>query len=273
MTFQEKLIELRKKKGFSQEELAEQVGVSRQSVSKWETGQSNPDISKLILLSEIFEVSVDTLVKDQDKDEEKIKQESPKAEASSKVYRVVLPIPQHYEYKSKRTIGRLPLVHINFGFKGEKAHAKGLIALGNKATGVFSLGLISTGVFSVGLLSIGLFSLGALSIGLLLAIGGFAAGFFAVGGMAVGVIAVGGLAIGMFATGGGAIASDIAIGGSARGHIAAGEATHGDIIIKRLQSLDGSYRVDTEALRSVIVQEYENLWPPLKKILFMLYGV
>lgn len=62
--YQKKYI-LRKKNGLSQEELAEKLGVSRQSISKWESGTSLPEIDKLILLSEYFNVSVDYLVKEQ----------------------------------------------------------------------------------------------------------------------------------------------------------------------------------------------------------------
>lgn len=61
---QDKLITLRKQKGWSQEELAMQLNVSRQSVSKWESGQSLPDIDKIIQLSTIFEVTTDFLLKD-----------------------------------------------------------------------------------------------------------------------------------------------------------------------------------------------------------------
>ena len=64
MIFADKLIELRKRSGWSQEELAQQLGVSRQSVSKWEGAQSIPDIDRLLQLSELFGVSVDCLIKD-----------------------------------------------------------------------------------------------------------------------------------------------------------------------------------------------------------------
>ena len=57
MIFADKLIELRKRSGWSQEELAQQLGVSRQSVSKWEGAQSIPDIDRLLQLSELFGVS------------------------------------------------------------------------------------------------------------------------------------------------------------------------------------------------------------------------
>lgn len=54
---------LRKSKGISQEELADKVGVSRQAVSKWESEQSTPDVEKIILLSDLFEVTTDYLLK------------------------------------------------------------------------------------------------------------------------------------------------------------------------------------------------------------------
>ena len=66
MNFNEKLIKLRKERGLSQEELGAAVGVSRQTISKWELAQSYPDFQKLVLLSDYFKISVDTLVKDID---------------------------------------------------------------------------------------------------------------------------------------------------------------------------------------------------------------
>ncbi|OPJ60392.1 DUF5680 domain-containing protein [Clostridium oryzae] len=66
MSFCEKLQILRKDKGLSQENLAENIGVSRQAVAKWEAGQSYPDVDKLILLSDLFKVSIDRLVKNAD---------------------------------------------------------------------------------------------------------------------------------------------------------------------------------------------------------------
>lgn len=66
MTFQEKLISLRKAKELSQEELGAELHVSRQTVSKWESGQSYPDFQRLVLLSDYFELTLDQLVKDVD---------------------------------------------------------------------------------------------------------------------------------------------------------------------------------------------------------------
>ena len=65
MIFADKLIALRKKAGWSQEELTQQLNVSRQSVSKWEGAQSVPDLDKIVQLSRIFGVSTDYLLKDE----------------------------------------------------------------------------------------------------------------------------------------------------------------------------------------------------------------
>ena len=65
MILADKIIELRKKNGWSQEDLAEKLDVSRQSISKWESAQSIPDMNKILKLSEIFGVSTDFLLKDE----------------------------------------------------------------------------------------------------------------------------------------------------------------------------------------------------------------
>ena len=63
MTIADRIQTLRKSKGMSQEELADATGVSRQAVSKWESEQSVPDIDKIVILSEIFDVTTDYLLK------------------------------------------------------------------------------------------------------------------------------------------------------------------------------------------------------------------
>lgn len=65
MLLSEKIMSLRKRNGWSQEELAQQLGVSRQSVSKWESMTSIPDIQKIMAMSELFGVSTDYLLKDE----------------------------------------------------------------------------------------------------------------------------------------------------------------------------------------------------------------
>ena len=85
MILADKIILLRKKSGWSQEELAEKLNVSRQSISKWEGAQSVPGMDKILQLSEIFGVSTDYLLKDSIELEEYVEQES-KSEESSMRY-------------------------------------------------------------------------------------------------------------------------------------------------------------------------------------------
>ena len=82
MTLREKLIVLRDKAGISQMALAHQIGVSRQAVSRWESGDTTPSTDKLKALAKIYDVSLDWLCNDSDKDEttrsEEPKQNAPK---------------------------------------------------------------------------------------------------------------------------------------------------------------------------------------------------
>ena len=63
MSFSENLQYLRKRDRITQEELADKIGVSRQSVSKWETGEAYPETDKLIVLCDMFNVSLDVMVR------------------------------------------------------------------------------------------------------------------------------------------------------------------------------------------------------------------
>lgn len=66
MDFGKKMQELRKKNNLSQEDLAEKVGVARQTISKWELGETSPDLKQANILSEIFNVSIDSLLNDKE---------------------------------------------------------------------------------------------------------------------------------------------------------------------------------------------------------------
>lgn len=84
MKFNEKLIELRKKEGLSQEELGYKLNVTRQTVSKWELGQTTPEMDKLSEIANIFGVSVDNLLNEQESiNTEEIKIEDKKIEKSN----------------------------------------------------------------------------------------------------------------------------------------------------------------------------------------------
>ena len=198
MQFYQKLSELRKSAGLSQEELATKVGVSRQTVFKWESGLSSPSMDNILVLCRLFSVSADELIGNTPPKETK---EEIQAVPVFSVYRF------RYEYKSKRTLWGLPLVHIHIGFGFCKA--KGIIAIGNIACGLISVGGLALGLLSIGGFALGLLVLAGAAAGGF-AVGGLALGAFAVGGLAVGFIAVGGAAIGVYSLGGAAIAANIA---------------------------------------------------------------
>lgn len=86
MTFNEKLVRLRKIKGITQDELASAVGVSRQAVYKWESGQSYPEVPKLIEMKAIFGISIDDLLDESYEvvlPEKKRRKRAPKADAAT----------------------------------------------------------------------------------------------------------------------------------------------------------------------------------------------
>lgn len=249
MQFPDKLQKLRKEKGLSQEQLAELLGVSRQAISKWESGAAYPEMANLIALSEIFGVTIDSMIKDTDI----------RPSAGEEPRRVIYThIRTEYEYRSTRTLFGLPLVHINIGYGVRRA--KGIIAIGNIATGFLSMGFISCGLLSIGLLSAGIISLGVLSIALLLALGSVAAGVFALGAIAVGIFTMGAVSIGMFSIGALSIASHIAIGDHAYGHIAIGRVASGVKTILDTSSEHDFSGIAKSEVRALIQGEYPDLW-------------
>ena len=70
MTMGEKILNMRKARGWNQEELAERIGVTRQAVSRWESGAAKPDADKIIAICDLFGVSADYLLRDQYSGEE-----------------------------------------------------------------------------------------------------------------------------------------------------------------------------------------------------------
>lgn len=105
MILADKIISLRKKEGWSQEELAEQLGVSRQAVSKWESARSVPDMDKLLTMSRIFGVTTDYLLKDEL--EESAAPAEPQAEQGSPLRRVTLEQAQEYISLRKAAASRI----------------------------------------------------------------------------------------------------------------------------------------------------------------------
>jgi len=218
MEFRERLFELRRQAGLSQEELANLLNVTRQAVQKWESGASRPDMDNLTALAEYFHVSLDYLILGR-KDPDKPHAPDAVVEVHNHYYR------WHYEYKSKRTLFGLPLVHINIG--PGLCRAKGIIAVGDMAVGVAAVGGLSAGLFSLGGVSLGLLlALGGAAVGCC-SIGGLAFGLLAWGGLAFGLLSFGGVSCGMYAAGGIVTASKVAIGGVASAPLAIGTAADG----------------------------------------------
>lgn len=256
MTTGEKLTQLRKQNNLTQEQLADLLEVSRQSVSKWESDIAYPETEKLIKLSELYHVCVDYLLKD-------VELEAPKHETcagqnESQNNSVSFnPFTWHYERKSKRMVGNLPLWHINLGFGRT---AKGVFAIGFKSIGIFSVGLLSLGVFSAGLLALGIFALGCLGLGII-ALGSIVIGLMAFGAISIGVFSCGAIAVGNFSIGALAYGQYFAIGDTAYGMIAIGKTT-----------AEGTYTATTaaeasyEIIKQMLEENVPGIWSLFRKI-------
>jgi transcriptional regulator with XRE-family HTH domain len=209
MNIGSKLQELRKNKGLSQEELAEILGVSRQSVSKWELDVAYPETEKIIKLAAFYEVTIDSLLIPEKVEKQKCDED------------VIVIRKLHYEYKSKKKLFGVPIVHVNIG-RGLYV-SKGIISIGNISIGFLSFGLLSLGLLSLGVVSFGLISLGAIALALLIALGSISIGTIAIGAVAVGLFSIGAVSIGYFSYGALSLAKYVAIGDQAHGLIAIGE--------------------------------------------------
>lgn len=218
MTLGEKIFKLRTEQGLSQEALGEKLGVSRQSVSKWETDQSVPELDKIVAVSEIFGVSTDYLLKE--KEEVNLGSgEEPPRERDFLQNGYQTDHRAHYEYKSKKMIGNLPLVHINLG-RG-LYRAKGVIAVGMIAQGGLAVGFVAMGGLSIGIVSLGLLALANFAFGVV-AFGSFAAGIISFGAFSFGIFSLGAVTFGQFAFGASAHGAQVAVGDVASGKIALG---------------------------------------------------
>ena len=230
----ERLASLRRRAGYSQEGLAERLGISRQAVSKWEGGQSQPDVARLVQLSELYEVSLDQLIKGvpapcpalpdaavQMPGEAEICRGCPWRDVQRTVDEAIRAHPAHweYEYQTSRTLWGMPLVHIHLARNRLNARAQGVLAIGNCASGIVSVGLFARGIFSAGVCSLGLVSLGALSAGMV-SLGALALGALAVGNIAVGLVAFGNMAVGELLAAGNLVRARVAVGNAGSGSVA-----------------------------------------------------
>lgn len=253
MDFSEKLAALRRREGFSQEQLAERLGVTRQSVSKWESGAAAPELAKLVALSELFQVSVDYLVKDHMEEPDR---PADQMTSTAKLEEQVKEISQFFRvwsWDSKTKIRGLPLVSIRISGNHMRLRdtARGIIAIGNIAVGVLALGIVSAGVVSIGVISAGLLALGCLAFGLA-----------ALGPVAIGLLAFGPVALGLWCAGGvTALGGKIAIGVAAVGETAVGYDAAGSHV---LLWGDGLTRAQVE---SFLLEHHPGLWRPLLRLL------
>ncbi|MCI6868800.1 MAG: helix-turn-helix domain-containing protein [Lachnospiraceae bacterium] len=216
MALGDKLSKLRKENNFTQEQLASVLGVSRQAISKWESNMTFPETDKLIRMSELFQCSLDYLLKDTE-------ETGGWAQNDEEVSYIRKRLR---ERKSEKTVWGMPLWHIGKSARGFIAvgfNARGVIAIGLKAKGFISLGMLSIGIISLGMLSIGLLSIGMLALGILTA-GCFSVGVLAAGAISLGVISLGAIAIGDFSVGAFAVGKYVAYGDHARAMIAVGES-------------------------------------------------
>lgn len=219
MTLGEKIFRLRTEQGLSQETFGEKLGVSRQSVSKWETDQSIPELDKIVTISDLFGVSTDYLLKDI---EEINIEETDRTTETESAWAETFPRETYrsgrrprFEYKSQKMIGSLPLVHIS------TRCAKGVIAVGAIAQGWLSVGFVAMGGFSLGLVSLGLIAFANLAFGLI-AFGTVAVGVISFGAFSFGIFSLGAVVYGQFAFGASAHGAQVAIGDAASGKIALG---------------------------------------------------
>lgn len=108
MNFGEKLYELRKEKKLSQEEVADKLSVTRQTVSKWETNQSTPDFDKILPLCELFGISADELLSGNKKEENSAEKQSKKVETEEER----IPSKQEIRRKSAEVVSTSVFIYI-----------------------------------------------------------------------------------------------------------------------------------------------------------------
>lgn len=243
MTLGDKLSKLRKENNYTQEQLAEILGVSRQAISKWESNIAYPETEKLLRLGELYECSMDYLLKDENN--------TPTFVSKSKAITLNFSNP-NFERVSKKNFHGLPLWHINIGYGRT---AKGIIAIGFTAKGVISIGLLSLGIISFGVLSLGILALGVLAIGLLSA-GAFSCGVIALGAISIGIVSIGATSVGYFSAGALAIGKYFAIGDHAIAQIALGDTKAIGSVYQKLGELTIQDIADVKELLNANVPSY-----------------
>ena len=225
MTIGERIAEERKKKGMTQEDMAEKLNLSRQAISKWESGSSFPDTENLLKLSFLFSVSVDYLLKGEMVEEKN-------GEEEKEVFHLPYSsLSRMKERHSEKTLWGLPLWSVG-------RNAKGFFALGFRSEGIFSLGVFSLGCFTLGGISVGMASLGLLSLG------AFSGGIISFGAVSLAIMAsVGAISI-----------SPLSIGSLSLGEVSIGAFSRGRFF---------AYGDDAKALVALASTKAEGTWAEL----------
>lgn len=221
MTLGEKIAKQRKEQNLTQEQLAELLGVSRQSISKWESNLAYPETDKLIRLGKIFDCSMDYLLKDEITQPKGAEQTDP-VPVLEQIHATIK--KQCRERKSEKQVWGMPLYHIGRDARGFFAiglKARGVFAIGLRARGIVSLGMLSMGILSIGLLSLGLLAFGTFSLGLI-SVGAIALGLLTAGAVSIGIVSFGALSVGCFSSGAAAFGEYVAVGDYAQAAIAIG---------------------------------------------------
>lgn len=123
MNIQRKIQRLRKEKGWSQQQLADRLGITRQAVSKWESGQSLPDIQMIVTLSDVFEVTTDSLLKDNEEDRDRsfsepfVSEEPPSVQETEKVDEETQKMPVQLDLRKRESVLKSSSEESSFDFR------------------------------------------------------------------------------------------------------------------------------------------------------------
>ena len=294
MTLGEKIYSLRVKNGLSQEAFGEKLGVSRQSVSKWETDQSVPELDKIVMISELFTVTTDYLLKESAAEpasgQWKVTTaaggpgqwngastaaggsgqwngvstaaegsgqwtKASGAEQASDVWGESSDTEQDaYECRGRAVVKR----GFSYEYKSKRSWRGMPLVHVNIGFGRSAKGVIAIGLAAKGIVAIGLLlSAGIVAIGGI-ALGDFAIGVVAMGAFCVGIFSMGALAVGQFSFGAIAIGQQVAVGDVARGDIALGFSEATGTVFQQITGKQGGF--DPQDVLRAIDEHVADYW-------------
>lgn len=294
MTLGEKIYSLRVKNGLSQEAFGEKLGVSRQSVSKWETDQSVPELDKIVMISELFTVTTDYLLKESAAEPASGQwkgttaaggpgqwngastaaggsgqwngvstaaegsgqwTKASGAEQASDVWGESSDTEQDaYECRGRAVVKR----GFSYEYKSKRSWRGMPLVHVNIGFGRSAKGVIAIGLAAKGIVAIGLLlSAGIVAIGGI-ALGDFAIGVVAMGAFCVGIFSMGALAVGQFSFGAIAIGQQVAVGDVARGDIALGFSEATGTVFQQITGKQGGF--DPQDVLRAIDEHVADYW-------------